>query len=649
MQSELKSLSKIFNEIILRIPDYQRGYSWQEKQLKDFWTDIEQLDVASGHYTGVLTFEPVISNIYREWRDDIWIIESRRYEPLYVVDGQQRITTAIILIQSIIESVKENETINYSTALEIRKKYIFESKDGGISKSYIFGYEKDNPSYEFLKQEIFNETSENHNTFEETIYTSNLKFAKSFFKEKLAAISKEKIEEIYTKTTQRLLFNIFHIEPELDVFVTFETMNNRGKPLSHLELLKNRLIYISTKFKGDGFEKESLRKTINEAWKTIYHYLGKSRNMALEDDLFLASHFLLYFGPKLSAKIEEESEILMEYNIFRHMRRDTFKDYLLDNIFNPKRINEEENPLSIQEIHSYAIDIKNTVVEYYKIIKPENSTDTEKTRIQLERINRLSNQNAILFCLALSKLKIKSSIKEKILFSLERFTFLEKFKPYKFSEVRINKIAIGMISGKDKPEDILETLDAECERFSKSSDFNESIQKIGKEIGYYRWSPLRYFMFEYEQYIKNNNKSTREKLRWEEFSNEDYENEFKTIEHIYPQTGTSSYWRERFNKYSVKERNIIKNSIGNLLPLSKAKNSSLGNRSFEEKKINKTKDVGYKFGCYSEIEVSMKDEWTQKEVLDRGILLLEFMEERWNINIGGREEKIKILGLDFIK
>ena len=41
-------------------------------------------------------------------------------------------------------------------------------------------------------------------------------------------------------------FNIHEIDDDYDVFVAFETMNNRGKELSTLELLKNRLIYLST-------------------------------------------------------------------------------------------------------------------------------------------------------------------------------------------------------------------------------------------------------------------------------------------------------------------------------------------------------------------------------------------------------------------
>lgn len=64
------------------------------------------------------------------------------------------------------------------------------------------------------------------------------------------------------------------INDEIDVFVTFETMNNRGRPLSSLELLKNRLIYLSTLFK-DNTGKDKLRSNINDAWKTMYEYLGK--------------------------------------------------------------------------------------------------------------------------------------------------------------------------------------------------------------------------------------------------------------------------------------------------------------------------------------------------------------------------------------
>ena len=40
MDSQLQSISKIFTEKLYRIPDYQRGYAWEEKQLKDYWNEI---------------------------------------------------------------------------------------------------------------------------------------------------------------------------------------------------------------------------------------------------------------------------------------------------------------------------------------------------------------------------------------------------------------------------------------------------------------------------------------------------------------------------------------------------------------------------------------------------------------------------------
>lgn len=43
MKTELQSLSKMFTEKLFRIPDYQRGYAWTAKQVKDFWSDLVQL------------------------------------------------------------------------------------------------------------------------------------------------------------------------------------------------------------------------------------------------------------------------------------------------------------------------------------------------------------------------------------------------------------------------------------------------------------------------------------------------------------------------------------------------------------------------------------------------------------------------------
>src|SRR5437588_8190393 len=159
MDTQLLTLSKIFTERLFRIPDYQRGYAWTEKQLKDFWTDLQQLEAGRNHYTGVLTLEIVPEAVFGQWDDDSWIVAAKSYQPYFVVDGQQRLTTAIVLVQSILEQLQPGDKLNYTDRADIQRKFIFDSKDEGISRSYIFGYEKDNPSYEYLKSKIFCERS----------------------------------------------------------------------------------------------------------------------------------------------------------------------------------------------------------------------------------------------------------------------------------------------------------------------------------------------------------------------------------------------------------------------------------------------------------------------------------------------------------
>jgi len=85
-ESKLQSLVEIFNQKFFRIPDYQRGYSWGEEQLDDFWDDLENLKPNKFHYTGLLTVESIDKkNIesLEKWHDD------KGLKAYYIIDGQQ--------------------------------------------------------------------------------------------------------------------------------------------------------------------------------------------------------------------------------------------------------------------------------------------------------------------------------------------------------------------------------------------------------------------------------------------------------------------------------------------------------------------------------------------------------------------------------
>ncbi|KAA0248312.1 MAG: DUF262 domain-containing protein, partial [Chlorobiota bacterium] len=98
---DLQSLQEVFKNRIFRIPDYQRGYAWTQKQLIEFWEDLINLQQDRNHYTGVLSLRKVQDSIWMNWNEEKWLIDERSYNAYYIVDGQQRITTFVILIQTI--------------------------------------------------------------------------------------------------------------------------------------------------------------------------------------------------------------------------------------------------------------------------------------------------------------------------------------------------------------------------------------------------------------------------------------------------------------------------------------------------------------------------------------------------------------------
>ena len=103
--NELQSLEDVYNKKLFRIPDYQRGYAWGERQLIDFWDDLISLDGNRLHYTGVLSIKAVPEEKWQNWDEEKWLIEKRRYVPYSIVDGQQRLTTTSIFLQCLVEAI----------------------------------------------------------------------------------------------------------------------------------------------------------------------------------------------------------------------------------------------------------------------------------------------------------------------------------------------------------------------------------------------------------------------------------------------------------------------------------------------------------------------------------------------------------------
>jgi len=126
-KNNILSLVEIFNESIFRIPDFQRGFSWEESQLDDFWEDIILLKNGRTHYTGLITVEQLLKENVSEiekWKEDLWLFDAGQ-KAYHVIDGQQRLTTMIILIKVILDTLDDNESIS------------FKKKETGLKNFYM--------------------------------------------------------------------------------------------------------------------------------------------------------------------------------------------------------------------------------------------------------------------------------------------------------------------------------------------------------------------------------------------------------------------------------------------------------------------------------------------------------------------------------
>lgn len=618
--SKLQSLSEIFNNRIFRIPDFQRGYSWEERQLDDFWEDLQNLHPNKIHYIGLLTVEPInnsdIQNV-EKWKDDLWLLK-KGMTAYYVIDGQQRLTTLIILLHEILRTFSEYEGINFGSKSEWTERFLYRSFNQ-IYKSFVFGYEKDNPSDEFFKTRILEQESSVADKYPETLYTANLMFAKEYFAKKLKNLSRERKEEIFDKAVNKLKFNYYEIDDSLDIYVTFETMNNRGKDLSHLELLKNRLIYLSTLLHESDDTKSRLRKDINETWKTVYEYLGKNKENPLDDDVFLFNHWIMYYT-------------------YDRSQSDVYADFLLKRKFTAKNV--LNGLLTINDIKDYIDSLAKCVKKWYYIYNIEQSDYSERIKEQIQKLDRVGMGAFPPMIMAVFTKESREDLIWDFLDACERFNFLVFAISHRSSNTQNSNIYRMTREYYMGDTDIV-TITANIDFLTDGEDENyyrgwfdlERFRNHIKELflkndkdGFYSWNGLRYFLYEYELFLQNN---ANTKVRWEDFSKRSKED---TIEHIFPQSATSEYWKEHFGHLKPSEKRLYLNSLGNLLLLSRSKNSKLQNFDFERKKCLKNKDgkdIGYYNGSYSEIEVSKQTEWTPEQIKERGLLMLQFMEDRW--------------------
>ncbi len=604
---ELLNLDGVIEKGVFEIPSYQRGYAWQERQLKDFWNDLEHVSKLGNkfHYMHSLTL--------RELENEL---ESSAFE---IIDGQQRLATSLILL-GLLAKTTQNKDPKYSL---INLEPILSYKYYGLNEAFrAIMEEKD------LK------------AFQPSFYAKNLIDAYAFFKEKISDTPMETLEKMFDALTKKMLFSVVGLnDNRIDPFSSFETINNRGKDLSTLELFKNRLHFVAHKI-CNGQKLETLQKEINDTYTRIYYDLRHFKDDHLEGFL---KHFVeYYYGEKGDFK---KRLLEMEFNAHKRYTDNTNFDEeyekIDDLLFYLSYSSKVWNFL-------HTLDEKSIALIFDDNRKLEMEI-TPKMRNLLEKMRRLNalSDNAFL-PLLLSLLTIQRAGKsaneqpyttkelEGLLEYLERFGFLiygvagknaaknewielafMAFKAYRYGE---ENTAI-----KDLPTLEKNFFKGEHSGLELLEEYIHSKKNTEK---WYQWGKaLNYLLYEYE--LHHNPETTL-----------NFDSSLESIEHILPQKPDQGY--------SAKEKSWAKNphvvhALGNLLLIAKNANSSLSNKPFYEKR------KAYLKGSYSEKEVAKNASFGVAQIKERSERLLDFLIARYRIAELVGESAIKAFKNAFLK
>ncbi len=578
---KLLDLDGVIEKGVFEIPSYQRGYAWQERQLKDFWNDLEHVSKLENqfHYMHSLTL--------RELENEF---ENSAFE---IIDGQQRLATSLILL-GLLAKTTQNKDPKYSlTNLEPILSY----KYYGLSEAF----------------RAITEEEKNLEAFKTSFYAKNLIDAYAFFKEKISDTPIEALEKMFDALIKKMLFSVVGLnDNRIDPFSSFETINNRGKDLSTLELLKNRLHFVAHKI-CEGKKLEKLQQEINNTYTLIYHDLRQFEDDRLES--FLKHFVAYYYGEKGDFK---KRLLEMEFNAHKRYTDNT-------------NFNEEYEKIDDLLFYlSYSSKVWNFL----------HTLDDEWLRIEitpnmrglLEKMRRLNalNDNAFL-PLLLSLLTIQRAGKsaneqpyttkelESLLEYLERFGFLiygvagKNTAKNEWIELAFKAIQAYRFWGDKITIENLPTLEKNF--FNRQGNsalelLEENIHSLKNTEKWYQWGKaLNYLLYEYE--LHHNPETTL-----------NFDGNIESIEHILPQKPDQGY--------SAKEKNWAKNpnivhALGNLLLMAKNANSSLSNKPFDEKRKQ------YLKGSYSEKEVAKNASFGVEQIKERSEKLLDFLIAHYRI------------------
>lgn len=218
--------------VVYAIPRYQREYTWGKNQWENLFDDVLEND--PGYFLG--------SIICINQSTDVLSVQK-----LELVDGQQRLTTLSLLFASVYHALKSQETdLDDEQRVELinlKRKLVLKKGDDQIRLIPQI-QNNNNPDYRAVLAEI-GIISE----CDVPAYAGNRKIFRAYryFQDRIDEMANGRsnrlgtIMEFLDKVSHACLVKI-EVASHADAYTLFESLNNRGMPLTAIDLIKNKLL-----------------------------------------------------------------------------------------------------------------------------------------------------------------------------------------------------------------------------------------------------------------------------------------------------------------------------------------------------------------------------------------------------------------------
>lgn len=515
IQPQLLTLHRLLNGRLFRIPQYQRAYSWTSTQREDLFNDIEKVFAKQGS----THFMATIVGLRRENR----LIGTDDFHVIDVVDGQQRLTTLVVLLKAIQQAAAGVEG-GAPIATELGALLV---KADDIAPVLLQTNHDNSAHCSTYLREGKHAASVTATTTADQRLLGAMEECEAYVARWLAA--GRKLAELLALLKNRLQFILHEIADEALVYTVFEVLNSRGLDVSQFDRLKSALM-------GAAFEAKTgnAKETIDELhgiWRDIYAAVGLRAGVSSEALKFAAT---LRVASRPNRPLGEEDAVWE----LKNAAGDTTKGVI--------------------EVSRWILSVTKAVAELRADRRLHGVTDVGQARLLAVAILLRDDLNA-------NDRAMLRAAWEKVSFRI--YGMLDKDARTKVGDY----VRHAWWCAHDRPpaKDVL----AGIVNLGADHPIDAAIANLRDENCYEDWqTALRYLLFRYEEHLA--------KERGQKFANEQWARIWQataaeSIEHVFPQSKGSQ---------TKTAKGVFVHRLGNLILLPPGLNSKLGAKDPTQKK-----------------------------------------------------------------